>query len=241
MVKHGRGFATIRRSDRRRTISITADVDDSKNNANKIIGDMTLSIFPELQARFPGLNCSFEGQSRDQRETVRDLFRGFFFAVFAMYALLAIPFKSYVQPFLVLAAIPFGLVGAVWGHVILGESLTVLSMFGIVALTGVVVNDSLLLVHYVNRTRRRGEPLLKTIRDAAASRFRPILLTSLTTFGGLTPLLLERSVQAKFLIPMAISLAFGVLFATGIILVLVPAMYHVLEDIKNLLGVRDEE
>jgi multidrug efflux pump subunit AcrB len=146
---------------------------------------------------------------------------------------MAIPLKSYIQFFIIMSAIPFGLVGAIWGHVIQGMDLTILSGFGIVALSGVVVNDSLILVDYVNRHRRHGVSLLQVVKDSGKARFRPILLTSLTTFGGLTPLLLEKSLQAQFLIPMAISLAYGVIFATFITLVLVPAQYLILEDFKK--------
>ena len=160
--------------------------------------------------------------------------RGFLIALVVIFALLAIPFKSYLQPLIVMSAIPFGLIGAVLGHVLMGLDLTILSMFGIVALTGIVVNDSLVMVDFINRRVRGGIPLFEAVREAGAARFRPILLTSLTTFAGLTPLLLERSVQAQFLIPMAVSLAFGVLFATGIILVGVPVGYVILEDFKGL-------
>ncbi len=150
-----------------------------------------------------------------------------------IYAMLAIPFRSYVQPLIVMAAIPFGLIGAVWGHLIMGQSLAILSVFGIVALTGVVINDSLVLVDFVNRQREKGDSVREAIRYGASGRFRPILLTSLTTFAGLTPLLLERSMQAQFLIPMAISLAFGVLFATVITLLLVPALYSIVESARE--------
>ena len=146
-----------------------------------------------------------------------------------IYALLAIPLRSYSQPLVIMSAIPFGLVGAVWGHLLMGMDLTILSMFGIVALAGVVVNDSLVLVDFINRHRQE-HPLEEAIREAGVARFRPILLTSLTTFFGLLPLLLERSLQARFLIPMAVSLSFGVLFATFITLVLVPAGYLIAED-----------
>ena len=159
---------------------------------------------------------------------------GYPLALLIIYALLAIPFRSYLQPFIVMSAIPFGLVGAVWGHVIMMMDLTILSMFGIVALSGVVVNDNLVMVVYINRFRARGGRLVEAVREAGVARFRPILLTSLTTFVGLIPLILEKSVQAKFLIPMATSLAFGVLFATTISLLLVPAGYLVLEDVKGL-------
>ena len=143
------------------------------------------------------------------------------------------PLRSYLQPLIIMAAIPFGLVGAVWGHVVMGHDVSMFSMIGLVALSGVVVNDSLVLVDYVNRLRAKGTPLHTAIREAGAARFRAIFLTSLTTFSGLTPLLLETSVQARMLIPMGISLGFGVVFATGITLFLVPAIYLILEDVAG--------
>jgi len=151
-----------------------------------------------------------------------------------IYALMAIPFRSYIQPLIVMSIIPFGFVGAVWGHVLMGLDLTILSMFGLVALTGVVVNDSIVLVHFVNERRREGVGLGDAVRQSGVRRFRPILLTSLTTFAGLLPLLVAKSVQAKFLVPMAVSLGFGVIFATFITLILVPVQYLILEDIKAL-------
>ena len=164
------------------------------------------------------------------------LFRGFLLAMLLIYSLVAVPLKSYSQPLLIMSAIPFGLVGAVWGHILMGQNLSILSMFGIVALAGVVVNDNLVLVDYVNRRRRAGSSLLYAVRTAGISRFRPILLTSLTTFGGLTPMLLEKSLQAQFLIPMVISLAFGVMFSTFVSLILVPSLYLILEDLKGLFS-----
>jgi multidrug efflux pump subunit AcrB len=170
------------------------------------------------------------------------LIRGFMFALIVIYALMAIPFKSYIQPLIVMSIIPFGFVGAVWGHLLMRLDLTILSMFGLVALTGVVVNDSIVLVHFVNRRRAEGASVFDAVCDAGAVRFRAILLTSMTTFAGLFPLYIERSVQAKFLVPMAVSLGFGVVFSTFITLMLVPTAYMILEDIKNLifkiLGVR---
>ena len=149
-------------------------------------------------------------------------------------------FRSYAQPLIIMSAIPFGLLGAVLGHVLMGWDLTLLSMFGVVALTGVVVNDSLIMIDFINRARARGLPLREAVLESGVRRFRPIVLTSLTTFAGLTPMLLERSLQARFLIPMAISLGFGVLFATIITLVLVPVGYLVLADLKRLLGMEVE-
>ncbi len=241
----GRGYSTIERTDRRRTISITADVDESRANANELLTDITTNVLPPLLADYPGVSYSLEGEQRDQSEALSSLRNGFILALFIIYALLAIPFRSYIQPILVMAVIPFGMVGAIWGHIIMGIDLTILSFFGIVALAGVVVNDSLVLVDFINRFRASGERTEKAIREAGVIRFRPIILTSITTFAGLTPLLLERSLQARFLIPMAVSLAFGVVFATFITLVLVPVSYQILEDIKakflRLLGLRRRE
>ena len=152
-------------------------------------------------------------------------------ALFAMYVLMAIPLRSYIQPAIIMSVIPFGIVGAVIGHLLMGFSLSIMSMCGIVALAGVVVNDSLVLVDYVNRHLAAGHTLHEAAREAGAARFRPILLTSMTTFAGLTPMLLETDIQAKFLIPMAVSLGFGILFATLITLLLVPCLYLVLEDL----------
>ena len=172
-----------------------------------------------------------------QRKT-RDLTVGVMFALalIMIYMLLAIPLRSYVQPLIIMLAIPFGLVGAVWGHLIMGMNLTIMSMFGVVALAGVVVNDSLVMVDFINRHHKEQGTTFKAVRMSGVARFRPITLTSLTTFLGLLPLLLEKSLQAKFLIPMAISLAFGVIFSTVITLVLVPAGYIILEDLKTWFG-----
>jgi multidrug efflux pump subunit AcrB len=186
-----------------------------------------------MQREFPGIYWSFEGEKSEQAETLDSLGYLYVIALIVIYALLAIPFNSYIQPLIVMAAIPFGLIGAVWGHVVMGMDITILSGFGVVALTGVVVNDSLVMVDYVNRKRSIGLSEMESAQQAGFSRFRPILLTSLTTFAGLTPLLLEKSLQAKFLVPMAVSLGFGVIFATVITLILVPAMYLILEDIRT--------
>lgn len=237
VAEPGRGYSTIRRADRRRTINVTADVDESQTGvtAKGIQTSLDERVLPALLGKYPGVSYSFEGERREQTETMQGVFRGIvLIALPLIYLLMAIPFKSYVQPLIVMSAIPFGLVGAVWGHIIMGMELSIMSMFGLVALTGVVVNDSLVLVDFINRNRRAGTPLERAVRDAGVVRFRPILLTSLTTFAGVTPLLLERSVQARFLIPMAISLGFGVMFATFITLAIVPAAYIILEDIKHL-------
>ncbi len=227
----GRGYASIRRADRQRAINVTAEVDQSIANANAILADVTRAVLPQILAEHPRVRYGFEGQQRQQAETLSDMLDSFAIALLIIYILLAIPFKSYTQPLIVMSAIPFGIVGAIWGHVMLGFDLTILSGFGIVALTGVVVNDSLVMVDFINKQRGQGHALSVAIREAGTVRFRPILLTSLTTFLGLTPLLFEKSLQAQFLVPMAISLGFGVLFATVITLLLVPITYNILEDL----------
>ncbi|MGH0037155.1 MAG: efflux RND transporter permease subunit [Myxococcota bacterium] len=233
-----RGFSTISRVDRRRVISVTADIDPAVANANEILAQFRREELPQIAAIHSSVQVSFEGEQREQREFLSALGKGWLLALFAIYALLAIPLRSYLQPLIIMSAIPFGLVGAVWGHVLLGHDFSMFSLVGVVALSGVVVNDSLVLVDFVNRRRAEGARLHEALVDAGSARFRAILLTSLTTFAGLTPLLLETSAQAQMLIPMGISLAFGVIFATVITLLLVPSFYLVLED---LLGPRMDE
>jgi multidrug efflux pump subunit AcrB len=240
-VELGRGYAAIKRVDRRRAINVTADVDPAQATPGEIIEDLKARVLPELVSLHPGLTYSFEGQQAEQRDTMGGLVRGFAIALLMIYALLAIPLRSYAQPVVIMSAIPFGLVGAVWGHVIMRLDLTIMSMFGLVALTGVVVNDSLVMVDFVNRHRRSKGELFQAIRQAGAVRFRPILLTSLTTFAGLSPLMLERSMQARFLIPMAVSLAFGVVFSTFITLILIPSGYMIMEDLRRLVSRRGAE
>jgi multidrug efflux pump subunit AcrB len=233
VVERGRGYASIRRVDRRRAINVTADVDPAEGTPSVILADLQASVLPEILAEYPGVTYTLEGQQAEQRDTMGGLFRGFAIALVLIFGLLAIPLRSYTQPMLIMAAIPFGVVGAIWGHIILGLELTILSMFGLVALTGVVVNDSLVMVDFINR-RRRYAPLFDAVRESGAARFRPILLTSLTTFLGLAPLMMERSMQARFLIPMAVSLAFGVMFATFITLILIPSGYMAMYDLGRL-------
>ncbi|MGW8161758.1 MAG: efflux RND transporter permease subunit [Desulfobulbales bacterium] len=180
------------------------------------------------------MNFSFEGRQADRRESVHSLLTGLMIALIVIFAMLAVPLNSYIQPLIIMLAIPFGLVGAVVGHVIMGYSLSVLSLFGIVALSGVVVNDSLVLIDFANRRRKKGLPASEAVREAAIQRFRPILLTTLTTFGGLSPMIFETSRQARFLIPMAISLGYGIVFATVITLVIVPSVYLIVEDVRSV-------
>ena len=241
LVTEGRGYATIDRTDRRRVVTVTADVDANVGNANDINRELRATVLPGLVRDFPGLVFDFEGEQRNQQESLGSLKTNFLVAQLAIFALLAIPFRSYLQPLIVMSAIPFGLVGALLGHMIMGYDLSLLSLFGMVALTGVVVNDSLIMVDLVNRERARGIPLDQAIRDSGTRRFRPIMLTTATTFLGLTPMILETNLQAQFLIPMAISLAFGIVFATAITLILVPNLYRILEDLRALFGLAEHE
>ena len=229
----GRGFATITRVDRNRSINVQAEVDESIVTGGEVIASLDTDFLPQLMTQYPDIRYSFEGDEADFSESMAGLQKGFGAAMFVMFALLAIPLKSYIQPLIVLGAVPFGMVGAVWGHLLFGMPVSFLSMCGMVALAGVVVNDGLVLVNFINAYASRFGSLGEAVRAAGAARFRPILLTSLTTAAGVTPLILEKSLQAQFMIPMAIALASGVLFATLITLVLVPASYLILEDVRG--------
>ncbi|MGD9009448.1 MAG: efflux RND transporter permease subunit, partial [Desulfobacteraceae bacterium] len=216
----------------------SADVDEKAANADEIRQNLVKNYLPRLKSKYPDLRYTIEGEGRSRNESLQDVFSSFGIALFGIYALLAIPFRSFAQPLVVMAAIPFGIVGAIWGHLLTGFNLSAYSLWGIVGLTGVVVNDSLVLVHKVNALRDAGMDALRAVQEAGALRFRAIVLTSLTTFAGLTPMLLERSIQARFLIPMAVSLGFGVLFATVITLVLIPCGYLIMDDLQTRAGVR---
>ena len=233
-VDRGHAYTSIDRRNGRRVVTVTADV-TPPSEAGRILDSLKVTTLPEIMDRYSGLSYGFEGRQADMTESMKSLFLGLIMAMLVVYALLAVPFRSYIQPVIIMASIPFGIVGAVLGHMLMGYSLSVMSLFGIVALSGVVVNDSLVLIDFANRKRETGELPRAAILSAAVSRFRPILLTSLTTFGGLIPLILETSRQARFMIPMAISLGFGVLFATLITLILVPSLYLAIEDLRQLV------
>ena len=237
-LEAARGLTSIARVDGNRTVDVTASVDPGLASAAEIVADLRASILPDVLADFPGVHHSFEGAQAEQRNTTDALATGFVLALIAIFGLLAIPLRSYIQPVIVMGAIPFAFVGALGGHLLLGIALSFTSVFGLVALTGVVVNDSLLMVDFINRARARpsGASLAQAIREAGSRRFRPILLTSLTTFVGLGPMLLDRSLQASLFVPMAASLAFGVLFATLVTLFLVPTSYLILDDLRRLPG-----
>ncbi len=229
----GRAYTEITRINGRRTIEITANV-TPQAQAENILKEIQAGIIPDLMAKYPGLTMGLGGKQEDMRESLSTLFTGSLMALFAIYALLAIPFKSYTQPLIIMISIPFGIIGAIIGHIIMGYSLSVNSIFGMVALSGVVVNGSLVLIDFANRRTAEGISPLEAIHSASIQRFRPILLTTITTFGGLIPMITETSSQARMMIPMAISLGFGVLFSTAIILVMVPSLYMALDDISHL-------
>ena len=226
---------SILRVDRQRTLSVTSDFDKEAGDLSLVLSEVEEWLAQEMAA-YPGSSFEMAGEARDQEESSRGLQVGAIGLAILIYILLAIPFKSYSQPLIVMSVIPFGLVGAVMGHWIMGMDLTLLSFMGMLALSGVVVNDSLVLVDYINQKRKEGVALKEAVYNAGGRRFRPVLLTSLTTFAGLMPLLFEKSTQAQFLIPMAISLGFGILFATLITLFIVPVNYLILEDVKAYIG-----
>ncbi len=221
-------FLTINRRDGRRVVSVGMDIEPA-GAVSRVMESITANELPQLGADFPGLTWSFQGTQADMRESTRMLWSGFVLAMLIIYALLAVAFGNYIQPLIVMIAIPFGIVGAVIGHILLGYDLSLVSLMGVIALSGVVVNDSLIMIDYANK-KRSGISAFEAIHEAGLRRFRPIILTTITTFGGLTPIILETSQQANYLIPMAISLGFGIVFATSIILIIVPCLYMILED-----------
>jgi multidrug efflux pump subunit AcrB len=232
-VVRGRAYTSIDRRDGRRSIKVTADVDPI-SETNQVLATLNTEILPQLARDYPSLSYGYEGHQAEMRDTMANIRFGFMIVMLFLYFLLAIPFRSYSQPVIVMLAIPFGIVGAVIGHKIMGYSLSIISMFGIVALAGVVVNDALVMIDYANRKRREGNTAFDSILKAGIRRFRPIMLTTLTTFGGLAPMIFETSRQARFMIPMAISLGYGIVFATSITLVIVPSLYMVIEDLRRL-------
>ncbi len=236
-VDRGRSYRNIERREGRRTTTVSADVEPI-GETSVLIDTLNTTVLPQLARDFPGLSYGYEGRQADQADSFSSLQTGFLLALMLIYFLLAVPFRSYTQPLIVMLSIPFGIVGAVLGHIIMGYNISTISIMGIIALAGVVVNDSLILIDYANQLRRDGMNPWDAIHNAGVRRFRPILLTTLTTFGGLAPMIFETSRQARFIIPMAISLGFGILFATVITLVLVPSLYLMIEDVTNLFRAR---
>jgi multidrug efflux pump subunit AcrB len=227
------GYAQINRVEGERSVAVNADIIESMVEPNVVNTDIKNNFFPELKSRYPSVDYREDGGTAEQASIIQDMARGMLFAIFGIYALLAIPLRSYTQPLMIMGVIPFGIVGAIVGHLVVGIPVNFMSFLGIIALSGVVVNDSIILVNFVNKAKRKGTPIIDAVVNGGIRRFRAILLTSLTTFFGLLPILLETSMQAQFLIPMATSLAFGIVFATVITLLLIPCLYVILEDMHG--------
>jgi len=226
--------STLYRVDQRSVINVTADVDQDIANLSLILPDLKQWLL-KVQQGFPSVNVRFDGEAENVRETNAKLGIGVLMVLMGIYALLAIPFKSYGQPLIVMSIIPFAIIGAMVGHLITMQGLSIISVFGMLALIGVVVNDSLVLVDYINKARAKGMALTEAVLESAAKRFRPVILTSITTFAGLAPVLLDGSQQAKWLKPMATSLAFGIVFATAITLIIIPVNYVVARNFKHAI------
>ena len=234
LIEEGLSYATIRRLDRKRAITVTADVDRARTNPDSVAAALA-PRFEELRARYAEVQIVARGRQKDMAESFSTLPLGFLVASGLIYVTLAWLFKSYTQPLVVMSAIPFATIGMIWGHLLLGYTMTFLSLIGFVALSGIVVNDSLIFMEFFNHKRREGKPVFTAALEAGQARVRAILLTTITTVLGLLPLLLEQSFQARFLIPMAITIAFGLMSATAIILIVLPCLLMILQDIKRAL------
>lgn len=237
-VKEYRGPSNIHRKHGRRSITVSADVDEDKANAREIVSKLSETVFPDLKINFPGVNIALEGQEKETVETVGSLMKGLLVALFLIYILLVNMFRTYTHPLIILTAVPFAFIGIIFGHLLFGMDFTILSMFGVLALAGIVVNDSLLLIEASNRALESGSNLEESLMKGARNRFRQIILTSLSTAAGLTPILLETSFQAQYLKPMTITVVFGLLSATVLILLLVPALTVIRADILTFFGLK---
>jgi multidrug efflux pump subunit AcrB len=227
------GLRKVTHINYQRAAEVTAEANKDLVEPARIVADLKKSVLPELLQKYPGLSYAVAGMADEESKMVNSMLIGFGLALFGIYALLAIPTRSYLQPLIIMGVIPFGVIGAVVGHWLTGYPLSMMSLMGVIALSGVVVNDSLILVDHINNAIKSGVEPLRAVVESGTQRFRAILLTSLTTFFGLAPMLLERSAQAQEIVPMAVSLAFGIVFATVITLLLVPALYMILLDLKH--------
>ncbi len=240
-IEMKRGYSTIQRVDRKRIITVISDINEDVANAREIVEDLKKNYLNSLVNRFPGVTYDLEGQAKRTEESIDSLKVGFSLAAMMIFLLLASQFRSYIQPVIIMTAIPFGLIGAIIGHYFMNLDITMISIFGIVALSGIVVNDSLILIDFINSKVREGSRVLDAVIEAGQNRFRPVLLTSVTTVAGLFPLLLETSFQAQFLIPMAVSISFGLIAATILTLVFVPSLYVVVNDMVGIFISQDEK
>jgi multidrug efflux pump subunit AcrB len=229
-VSFGQGYSNISRLDRERTVTVSSDLDPDLVEPQQIVRTISEEYIPELLSRYPGVKYGLEGSSQDQADFMSKIFMALIVAMFLIYALIAIPLHSYAQPLVIMSVIPFGVIGAVIGHIIMGRALSMFSMFGLIALAGVVVNDSLIMVDFINKARARGVAVRDAVIQSGTARFRAIILTSFTTAAGLLPIMFESSPQAQAIIPTAISIGYGIIFATVITLFLIPALYLLQED-----------
>jgi len=238
-ISFGPGFSTINRTNGMRRVKVTTEVDSSKANSGELLADLRENYFPDLLERFPGLTVSVEGTEKENQEALAPLWRGFMVALVGIYVIIAIIFRSYLQPVVIMITVPFGIIGAVYGHLIMGLfkanfTVTMMSMFGIVALAGVVVNDAIVLIECINNMIADGVPFFEAVRRGGARRFRAIFLTTVSTVGGLMPMIVERDMQAQFLVPMALSIAAGVAFATLLTLLLIPSLLGIVNDVRRV-------
>jgi multidrug efflux pump subunit AcrB len=245
-ISFGTAFSRINRQNRKRTVTVSADIDPQVVEPSEIIKEISDEYIPELLSRHPGVSYGLEGASLEEIELIRNLTVASVAALFLIYALIAIPLHSYTQPLVIMSVIPFGLIGAMVGHIALGKAISMFSLFGLIALAGVVVNDSLIMIDFINKARQAGMPVKEAVIQSGTQRFRAIVVTSLTTAVGLMPIMAEKSVQAQFVQPMAISLSFGIIFATVITLFLIPSLYMLqldfgvwIRDMRDLLLGRD--
>jgi len=218
-----------------RRIVVTAEVDTNKANANTIARELGTGYFSDLREAYPGIHISLEGEQQSLRESLADLYVGYPLALLGIFIIIATIFRSYIQPIVIMVTVPFGTIGAIYGHMLMGFNITMMSLFGIVALAGVVVNDAIVLIECINTHVAGGTPFFKAIVKGGARRFRAIFLTTISTVGGLTPLLIEKDFQAQILIPMAISIAAGVAFATLLTLILIPCLLGILNDFRRIV------
>jgi multidrug efflux pump subunit AcrB len=229
-VSFGKGYSSVSRLNRERTVTVSANIDPELVEPQEVIKSIQQDFMPGMLAKYPGVQQGLEGASEEQNKFLKDLAIAFIAALFLIYALIAIPLHSYSQPLIIMSVIPFGLIGAVVGHIIMGMAISMFSLFGLIALAGVVVNDSLIMVDFINKARRKGVAIKQAVIESGTARFRAIVLTSFTTAAGLMPILLETSTQATYVMPTAISISFGIIFATVITLFLIPALYMLQED-----------
>jgi len=234
-VSYGPGYAGITRTNGLRRIQVDAEVDYARANPTEITNDLQTNCFPGLRAKHPGVMMSLQGAKRDTAESMNSLFIGFPLALIGIFVIIATTFRSYAQPVIIMFTIPFGIIGALIGHLVMGLDVTLISLFGIVALSGVVVNDAIVLIECINSLIANGMPVFDALKRGGARRFRAIFLTTITTIGGLYPMIAEKDFQAQFLIPMALSLAYGVGLATLLTLFLEPCFLGILNDIRRLL------